>query len=127
MARNFIHDANHGTKLQHEEDLLNKKLFIQFHMFFIALIFTTLSLSIQFPVKQCNNYLKFFQFISWLLLSYTGIAELIYTRVITNIFSIKNNLIRGVFNKIFVLDEAWIWVLFIISILCQMIVRISCI
>jgi len=72
--------ANERHRHENALKLFQLKISYQFFWFLVALIFTSLSLSIQFQISTVSIYCKICEVISWGLLTVSGILSLVLLR-----------------------------------------------
>ncbi|MBX9587038.1 MAG: hypothetical protein K2X50_07240 [Gammaproteobacteria bacterium] len=98
---------------------------MQFNLFFVALIFTTLSLSVQFALKiPLASFFHWVQVTSWVLLLRAGVSQLVVSKIMGGPLEFSNRKIYELFVRLFQLKEEWIWIHFIMALIFLMIPRV---
>jgi len=119
--------AQFSNQIEHDKAQLNKELTHTSLLFFTGLIFTSLSLSLQFNIDTENVCLKVLELVSWGLLLSAGCSGLILSRLFATRIDIGRNceflrkithFCLNIFGK-----EKTMWISFIVAMILQMVCR----
>lgn len=116
-----------ANKMDQEIDLANNQLHHKFLLYIVSLIFTSLSLSLQFKLATSNSLFrielvfKFLELFSWILFLLAGFLGLMLLRCFVLPTKVPYNSLGKFFN-IFIKETA-MWLLFFLAIILQICCR----